>query len=71
MLLDKDFQQPVTPDQLKKKVADFQAKLVIILSKYEQSGNGDGQHQESDPNFGRTRFAHRMPVDDDAFQLKP
>jgi hypothetical protein len=70
MLLDKDFQQPVTPDQLKKKVADFKAKLVIILSKYEQSGNGDGQRQESDPNFGRTRFAHRMPVDDNGISIE-
>jgi len=57
MTLEKDFQRKVSPDEVKKKVADWKARTVIIISRWEASGNGAGQRLESDPEFGNTTFA--------------
>lgn len=42
----------VSPDQVKGWVADRKAKLVLLIDRWERSGNGDGQRMEDDSDFG-------------------
>ena len=42
----------VTTDQVKAWIADGKAKFVIVIDKWEQSRNGNGQRVEGNPNFG-------------------
>jgi hypothetical protein len=45
----------VTASKIKDKLADVRAKLVIIISNWERSGNGGGNRQENDDDFGSPR----------------
>jgi hypothetical protein len=44
--------QNITAENAKAWVADRKAKLVILMNRWELSGNGDGQRTEDDANFG-------------------
>jgi hypothetical protein len=43
---------PVTPAKIKEKLADVRAKLVVVISNWENSGNGSGQRSIDDKDFG-------------------
>jgi hypothetical protein len=43
---------PITEADVKTKLAESHAKLIVIISKWEQSGNGFGMGTESDPRYG-------------------
>jgi len=42
VLFEADAPTPVTPEKLRKKFADCRAKMVLVISNFEKSGNGDG-----------------------------
>jgi len=42
----------VTSDQVKSWVASHKTKLLLLIGRWELSGNGDGQRIEGSPNFG-------------------
>jgi len=42
----------VTPDKIKEKMSNCRAKLVKIVTDWEKSGNGFGQRDESDIDYG-------------------
>ena len=42
----------ITPDEVKKRIADSRAKLMKVVSKWELSGNGFGQRTPDDELFG-------------------
>lgn len=43
---------PITEAEVKSKLAEARAKLIVIISKWERSGNGFGQRDESNEDFG-------------------
>jgi hypothetical protein len=43
---------PITMQDAKSRLADARAKLIVIISKWERSGNGFGQRDVEDPRFG-------------------
>jgi hypothetical protein len=43
---------PITEADVKTKLAESRAKLIVIISKWERSGNGFGMRSESDPRYG-------------------
>ena len=47
-----DMPGPVTPEECKKRFADARAKLIKLIAKWEQSGNGFGQRTIEDDDFG-------------------
>ena len=44
--------EPITAEEVKKRLADSRAKLMKVISKWEKSGNGFGQRAEGDDDFG-------------------
>jgi hypothetical protein len=47
----------VTPDEVKRHMQNDKAKLVMMINKWERSGNGAGMPRaEEDPNFGHVSF---------------
>ena len=55
----------VTPDQVKRWLADRKTKLVLIITKWEKSGNGGG-NVRNDDRFGQTsRFMEDAEFQDD------
>ena len=42
----------ITVQDVKSRLADARAKLIVIISKWERSGNGFGQRDVDDPRFG-------------------
>jgi hypothetical protein len=58
-----DAPTPVTPDKIKEKLGNLRAKLLQVITKWERSGNGCGQRQESDATFGHVD--EETLIDDD------
>lgn len=52
-ILFKDAPTPVTPHKIKEKIADIQARLVVIIDNWERSGNGGGNWSIDDDDYGR------------------
>lgn len=52
-LLFKDAPTPATPQKIKEKIADIRARLVVIIDKWERSGNGGGNRSIDDDDYGR------------------
>jgi hypothetical protein len=46
-----DAPTPTSPDKVKDKLADVRAKLVILISDWEKSGNGGGNRAETDTHL--------------------
>ncbi|CAB9501760.1 unknown protein [Seminavis robusta] len=42
----------ITPDEIKRRFGDSRARLIKMISRWEQSGNGFGQRNEDDDDFG-------------------
>jgi hypothetical protein len=47
---------PMTAEDAKTRLADARAKLIAIIFKWEQSGNGFGQRDEDDEEFGHFKI---------------
>ena len=56
----------VTPDQVKRWLADRKTKLVLVINKWERSGNGGGNRKEADEMFGQEEGAEFQDDDDRA-----
>ena len=56
----------VTPDQVKRWLADRKTKLVLIINKWERSGNGGGNRKEADETFVQEEGADFQDDDDRA-----
>ena len=54
----------ITPDQVSRWLADRKAKLVLIINKWEKSGNGSGNRKEGDDMFGQPDELHEYQDDD-------
>jgi hypothetical protein len=48
----------VSVEQVKSWIADRKAKLVLMINRWERSGNGDGQRWEEDRTFGHMESIH-------------
>jgi hypothetical protein len=53
----------VTTDQVKVWIADRKAKLVLLIDRWERSGNGDGQRLEADHQYGSVGDIHYQSDD--------
>jgi hypothetical protein len=57
----------VTTDQVKVWIADRKAKLVLLIDRWERSGNGDGQRLDTDNQFGSVGDIHYQGDDRASF----
>jgi hypothetical protein len=63
-------ERDVTPEAILQKLSMMKAKMMEIIGRWEQSGNGDGQREEIDRDFGRTRFVQHINGDNRASFLR-
>jgi hypothetical protein len=59
-------EREVTPEAILQKLSMMKAKMIELIRRWEQSGNGDGQREEMDSEFGQTRFVHHINGDNRA-----
>jgi hypothetical protein len=55
-----DMPGPMTPEDVKLRLADARAKLILVINKWEKSGNVFGQRDEDDADFGFLEEHHHQ-----------